>query len=295
MLTHSALLTPRQPFRFATTLDALSWFVPLRGSQLLEQHAMTRALAYNGQALVWRLEEQEEQPGLTCTLFSESPLETSLIDATLEHISFFLSLDDDLTALYAAAQDDAPFQKVVEQLYGYHQLKFPSAFESACWAVLTQRNTGNNSRSMMDALTRSLGPALEVAGQRYQAFPEPEAVAKLEVAALAQLLGHGPKAAFLSAVAEAFSRVDERWLRAIPSAEAERWLRAIHGIGSWSAHFILIRGLGKMEGLPHGDTKLLDSASKVYERTLSWPELESLSERYADLRGYWSHYIRMAT
>lgn len=290
----SGMLTPRQPFRFAHTLDTLSWFVPLRGEQKLEEHALTRALALHGQAIVWRLEQDTEQDSLHYTLFSEVTLDTSIIDATIEHISHFLSLHDNLEPLYTTAQDDSAFQRIVEQLHGYHQVKFPSAFENACWAILTQRNTGSNSRSMKDAITRQLGPKLEVEGQSYQAFPEAEALAALEPGEIARLIGHAPKAAFLSAVAEAFSRIDERWLRRLSLNEAERWLRSIHGIGSWSASFILIRGLGKMERLPVGDTKLVAAASQAYGRSLSWAELEQLGQRYGDQRGYWSHYVRMA-
>jgi DNA-3-methyladenine glycosylase II len=298
MALHSTTcdLHPAAPFAFEHTLDVLSWFVPLRGEQELTDRSLTRAINLDGRAVVLRLEERGsvEAPQLRCTLWSEEPLADAEQAAVLDRLRFFLSLDDDLWPLYAAARGDEPFERVVARLYGYHQVKFPTPFENACWAVLTQRNTGAASRSMKDAIARRLGPALEVEGVLYQAFPEAEAVAALEAGEIAKLIGHAPKAAFVSAVAEAFSRIDERWLRSTSSDQAEAWLRGIHGIGAWSAAFVQLRGLGKMERLPHGDTRLVGVAAQLYERQLTWPTLEQLAERYGDLKGYWSHYLRIA-
>jgi DNA-3-methyladenine glycosylase II len=289
-------LYPAGPFTFSHSLDVLSWFVPLSGEQTLADRMLTRAINLDGHAVVVRLEDigTPDAPELRYTLWSSQPLDDKQRAFVLDRAGFFLSLDDDLLPLYDAARGDLAFERIIARLYGYHQVKFPTPFENACWAVLTQRNTGSVARSMKDAIADRLGPQLQVEGARYRAFPEAEAVAALEVGEIARLIGHAPKAAFVSAVAEAFSRVDERWLRAVSIEEAEAWLRSIHGIGAWSAGFVLLRGLGKMERLPHGDTRLVAAAAQAYERTLTWPAVEQLAGRYHAHKGYWAHYLRIA-
>jgi DNA-3-methyladenine glycosylase II len=271
--------------------------VPLRGEQDIADGVLSRALSYNGIAVVYRLESAGtvERPLLRATLWSAQALDAQAEADILDRIGFFLSIGDDLMPLYSAAKGDAPFETVVGKLYGYHQVKFPSAFESAIWGMLTQRNTGTVSHNMKLAIKKALGPTITVDGVAYQAFPEPEAVAALSVGEIAELIGHAPKAAFVSAVAEAFSRIDERWLRSLSIDEASRWLRGIHGVGAWSAGFTLIRGLGKMDWLPHGDTRLVGAVSQIYERPLTWPQVAQLAERYGSQKGYWSHYVRIVT
>ncbi len=73
--------------------------------------------------------------------------------------------------------------------------------------------------------------------------------------------------------------------------------QTIKGIGEWSATFIMVRGLGRMEYIPLTETRLLEAASKVYGhgKELSREELIHLAERYGPWQGYWAHYLRVGT
>ena len=48
---------------------------------------------------------------------------------------------------------DRPFAPVVRKLYGYHQVKFLTPFENACWAILTQRNPVPAAKEIKRALS----------------------------------------------------------------------------------------------------------------------------------------------
>src|SRR6266508_4138566 len=78
------------------------------------------------------------------------------------------------------------------------------------------------------------------------------------------------------------------WQRAAPYAEVEDWLRAIKGLGAWSATFVLLRGLGRMDQLPVGEARLGEAVAKVYGRALLDTELAAIAERYGAYRGYWA-------
>jgi DNA-3-methyladenine glycosylase II len=229
-------------------------------------------------------------PALGYTLTAAAPLDDALAEAALERLRGYLSLDDDLLPFYARAEGDAVFAPVLKALYGYHQVKFPTPFGAACWAVLSQRNSWPNSRRMLGALAEAYGPRLTLEGREYVAFPEPELLAVVGPEKLAETIRHRPKGTTLAGVAHAFAGVDDGWLRAAPYAEVEAWLRGLRGLGPWSAGFILLRGLGRMEGLPAGEARIVRAAAERYGADV----VDQMAAHYAPYQGYWAHYLRAA-
>ncbi len=147
---------------------------------------------------------------------------------------------------------------------------------------------------MKDRLVAELGDSLTIGEVGYRAFPSPDRLAALPTDDLIALIRNAPKAEYISAIARAFANVDESFLRTGAYAEVEAWLRAIKGIGPWSANFVLLRGLGRMEYAPLADKNLLEAASRVYGRVLTAEMLRPLAEHYDRWQGYWTHYLRVA-
>jgi DNA-3-methyladenine glycosylase II len=85
--------------------------------------------------------------------------------------------------------------------------------------------------------------------------------------------------------------VDERWLRAGDYDAVEAWLRAIPGIGAWSAAFVLIRGLGRMERIAPNEP-LLKAAAHAYGEPITPARFQELAARYGETAGYWAFYLR---
>jgi DNA-3-methyladenine glycosylase II len=284
------------PFDFDKSLDFLGFFAPMEGEQSLDARVLAKAVLIGGQIVVFQVAPagDAESPRLAYTLFSDRPIDAATRAAAEDRVAFFLGLNDDLRAFYAIAGDDPSFAPVVQQLYGYHQVKFLTPFETACWAVMTQRNPIPMAKAIKQAINERYGACLDVGGERYWAFPEAAVLAQADPAELRALAGNQRRAEYLQAIAAAFAGTDEAWLRAAPYDEVAAWLLGIKGIGAWSATFVLLRGLGRMERLPVGEARLGQSASKVYGRALSDQELEQIAERYGAWRGYWAHYLRVA-
>ncbi len=287
--TTSGSLSAVPPFDFAQSLAFLGEFPPAHNQQSISGTSLTKAVMIDGQVVVFRL--TASAPGLDYTLFSAQPISAELQRAAADRIAFFLSLDDDLRPFYALAQSDPPFAPVLERLYGYHQVKFLTPFENACWAILSQRIPVQVGLMLKARLGDQLGAALTVEGVAYSAFPDAPRV--LERADdLDAIVGNQRKANYLRAAAQAFATVDEAWLRTAPYDEVEAWLLAIKGIGAWSANFILIRGLGRMDRVAISEGRMLDAARKVYGDDLSDQQVIDLGARYGSYQGYWSHYLR---
>lgn len=288
-------LKPTPPFDFTHTLSFLSEFAPTLNEQALASRTLTKAVMLAGQPIVLRVAASGsvEAPVLDYTLYAAAPLDPGTERAAIDRLTFWLSLNDNLRPLYAIGAADPAFASVMRRLYGYHQVKFLTPYENTCWALLTQRTPMSVARSIKQALMEQFGADLRVDDEVFRAFPEPGRVAAAGQALLTTLVGNERKAAYLLAASAAFADVDETWLRSAPYAEVEAWLRAIAGVGAWSATFVLLRGLGRMERLP-SEKRLIDSVAKAYGTALDQAMLEQIGQRYGPYQGYWAHYLRIA-
>lgn len=285
------------PFDFAQSLKFLGAFQPSKGEQTVTDQALIRATRLGGQTIAFRVTSSGsvDAPRLDYTLYSREPVNPTRQAAAEDRISHFLSLRDDLTPFYALAQSDPVFAGIVQKLYGYHQVKFLTPFEGAVWALLSSRNTFAAARTLKNRLTEVYGDGLDVEGTPYPAFPEPEDVLPASPADLVGLIRNEQRGEYIWHAARAFALVDDPWLRTADYDEVYRWLRDIRGIGEWSASFILIRSLGRMERLIAPEKRLLESTSEAYGRALTEDDLLRLAEPYGDYKAYWSHYLRAAS
>ncbi len=174
MYQETGTLTPTPPFDFSKSLQFLGIFGPTKNEQTVSTQSLTKAISIDGQTVVFQLTSigTTENPSLAYALFSADPFSEATKSAVIEHITFFLSLQDDLEPFYR-----------------------------------------------------------------------------------------------------------------------------IGGIGEWSATFIMVRGLGRMERVPLTEARLFEAASKVYGHgeELSRDDLKRLADKYGLWQGYWAHYIRVAS
>lgn len=298
MYTTMGNIIPVAPFDYAKSLDFLGFFAPMQDEQAITGQQLTKALFVEGQLLAFQLISTGtvDSPNLVYTLFSEQPIDDEMVEATIDHISFFLSLNDDLRHFYAFAEQDSNFVPVLHDLYGYHQVKFLTPFECACWAVLSQRNPMNMAQRMKQSIIERYGGHISLDGITYQSFPEAQRMAHLGEYELLSTVRNARKAEYLVAVIKAFNSVDEQFLRDGDYTEVETWLHGIRGFGEWSTSFVMLRGLGRMEYAPFSEKKFLSAASRLYGHgsDLSRTEIAKFAERYEDTQGYWAHYLRVS-
>jgi DNA-3-methyladenine glycosylase II len=203
-----------------------------------------------------------------------------------------LSLDDDLKPFYDMGSKDPKFASLLEDLYGLHQVKFSTPFEAAAWAVLSQRISMKVANKIKNKLTDTIGNIIRIEGVDYRSFPSARQVKNLGVENLVSIVKNERKSEYLIAVAEAFDRADENFLRHAKIGQVKEWLMNIRGIGEWSAHLELIRGLGRMEELSEHDQTLLNCFKKFYGREATEEQLKKVADGYGNFKGYWAYYLR---
>ncbi|OLV16780.1 DNA-3-methyladenine glycosylase family protein [Deinococcus marmoris] len=283
------LLPVTPPFDLRHTLAFLNGFPPAQGEQNTAGE-LRKATRLNGQTVGFVV--GQDTAGLKYTLHPEQPLTGAETAALLERLASFLATGDDLQPFYDLAEQDTAFGPTLKAMHGFHQPRFLTPFEVACWAVLTQRLPNAQALRLKRRVTEACGGEWE--GR--PAFPEPTELAGLTEAEWLALVGQERKARALLAVTRAFSEVSETELHQRSTAELRAWLLGLYGIGDWSALFILVRGLGRKEVLEVGADgplrkELLRAARPIYG-DLSAAELTRVAQRYGDQQGQWATYLR---
>jgi DNA-3-methyladenine glycosylase II len=298
LYSETICLEPASPFDFAKTLSFLKGSRAIASEGEAANDTLLKALRVRGETVAFCLKDTGtvEAPKLKGTLYAASPLTPELKAAAIRRIRFFLSLDDELGPFYALGRLDDAFAPVIDRLYGYHQVKFPTPFECACWALITQRTPNAFAYKTRKRLIHALGSYLTIGDRRYGSFPDAAQLLAAEPEDILKATNNLRKTERLLAVAEDFMTADEAFLRCGPYDEVKRWLKRLKGIGEWSAEFILLRGLGRMERTPWSDTGLLEAASLCYAEGLDLhpQHVRQIAELYREWQGYWLHYLKVA-
>jgi DNA-3-methyladenine glycosylase II len=294
MTAQSVTLHAVPPFDFGKSLAFLCGFPATAGEQRVGDGELVKALRVAGRTVVARI--TAAPGGVRAGLHARGgPLNQDELSAVGDRISFYLSLDDDLGEFYAAARQDAAFAPVAEELYGYHQVKFPSPLENLVWAILSQRNTRTvatrSKRALMDAFEEN---RLVVGGETYTAFPDLDQMGELSPGRLADLIQNERKADHVFRAVQGLRAVEEDFLRSGPYDRVREFLLGLTGVGPWSADFIMIRGLGRTQRVV-AEKALLAAASRCYGHPVDERTLRRLAGAYGEYEGYWGHYLRAAS
>jgi DNA-3-methyladenine glycosylase II len=297
LYSFESTLKPVAPFNFSKSLEFLSDFSPMKDEQAVKTGILTKAVQVKGKTIAFKVADKGtiEKPLLEFTAYSEAKFTDETQKLIVDRISFFLSLQDNLKEFYEIAQEDECIQPAIKQFYGHKQVKFLTPFEIACWAILVQRIPMKIAHRMKENIIKKLGGQIKVEGVDYNSFPEPSNLVAAS-SELRELVPNKRKAEYVSGVAEAFSKVDEHWLRTAPYDEVHDWLMDIKGIGDWSANFVMIRGLGRMEELSNIEPQLALDVGRIYdvkEESMINEEVCQIAEKYGKWKGYWAYYLRI--
>jgi len=273
----------KQPYSFAQTVAFLRRFPPCQGDYVITDDAITAAVSVRGIARAFTL-----RAGNELTIDVPRHVDAATQRALIARASDFIGATDDLGALYAAAEHDPPFQRIVKQLHGLHHVRFLTLEEIAVYCVFMQhtpiRLASLYKRRFLDAF----GIPIDVGGVTLRAMPEIADLVELDQAAIAAAIGHPRKAAIVTGVVRGVAAIGEHFLRSAPYAEARDALLEVPGIGPFSAAAILLRGLGRMDELP--SLRNFETEARVlYGHAY---DADAIARRYGKQIGYWSFYVK---
>ena len=205
------------------------------------------------------------------------------------------STDLDLSPFHRLADQDKVLTKLVERFRGMRIPQAPSVYECVICAILEQQVNLSFAHQVKRALVETYGETIEFNGRKYNTFPEPPALARATPSELRKIQISGPKARYIIEISRAVAngKVDLEGLRSVESEEARTRLLRHKGIGPWTAEYVCLRALGKLDHLPSADVGLQKSIQYFYRlRKLPGPaRVEKIARKWAGWRSYATFYL----
>jgi AraC family transcriptional regulator of adaptative response / DNA-3-methyladenine glycosylase II len=219
-----------------------------------------------------------------CALHHDRPLAAHAARIAHAVALRMLGLTADVVGFEARAAGQPRMRALLTRRPGLRLPLTATPFDGLCWAIIGQQI---NLR-FASALRREL---LDLAGepvQEFRAHPAPERVAALEPADLRKRRFSGAKAEYLIGAARAVveGRLAPDEMHAGSAAAAERTLMSVRGIGTWTARYMLLRGVGFADCAPAGDAALAAALAKLHcaQERPGPTRVETLMRRYAPHR-----------
>ena len=248
-------LEPTPPFR----LDLTAWALRRRPDNAIDRwdgQTYRRVLVLAGEVVEVAVTQPTpvDTPHLQVTI-TGTRLPPDAASAATSALERLLGLRMDLSEFYRLAASDARLASLAQRFRGCKPPRFASVFEALVNGIACQQITLTLGIRLLNGLARTAGMGLGVPEGMAQAFPRPVDLARLDPAALKALGFSRQKAQALLGVSRAVvdEQMDLEGLAALEDEAALAILRHLHGVGRWTAEYVLLRGLGRLYLFPGDD------------------------------------------
>ncbi len=248
-------IEPSPPFR----LDLTVWTLRRRAENVVDRWDGTtyrRVLPLKDApvevSVVQVTSAESPQLRVTVTGAAAKPGIEAVIAPILEQM---LGLKVDLGVFHRFAAHDARLAPLAERFRGMRPPRFSTVFEAIINGIACQQMSLALGIMLLSRLSQSHGLAAGEGNLKGHAFPRPEDLAGLDPPALRPLgFSHQKSRAMIEASrAVCEGQLDLESLADMPDAEAVEQLEQLHGVGRWTAEYVLLRGLGRSHLFPGDD------------------------------------------
>ncbi|HKS95089.1 MAG TPA: DNA-3-methyladenine glycosylase [Terriglobia bacterium] len=295
------LLEPQEPFDFLRTLRFIlsppalpdgRRFAPLL--DYFEQGEYRRVADVNGRPVLYGVTENRAPRGLRVRILS-GPADAATAHAIRSLVERQFSIALDLGEFARVTAQDPVLARLIPRFHGMRIPQAPSIFETLISAILEQQVNLTFAHQVKKALIEAYGQSVEYEARRYNAFPEPAALAITTPRQLRRLQISGPKARYIIGISRATldGTLDLEGLRSMEPALAHARLLEYKGVGPWTAQYVGMRALGHLDCLPAADVGLQKTIQFFFGlRTRpTASKVERLARRWAGWRSYATFYL----
>jgi DNA-3-methyladenine glycosylase II len=247
-------LVPSAPFR----LDLTCWALRRRGHNRVDvwDGRYRRALLTSGRAVAVEVEQlgSAREPVLEVSVEPPLPSGGRVPADVRRQIEHLLGVRVDLAPFYASAARDPRLRTLTTRFEGVRPPRFPTLFEALANAVANQQLSLDVGIELLSRLSDTFGDR-PPGHPQLVAFPDASTIAGVSPAELRSLGFSEAKARYLIGLAGAVvcGEIDAQVLATADRTDATKRLTALPGIGRWSAEYVLLRGLGRLDVFPGDD------------------------------------------
>ena len=292
------LLKPREPFSFTHTLRfILSPPALLNGREFaplldyFEAGEYRRVAEIGDQAVLYGVSEERRRGSAHLRIrILAGPDDPRTLEQIRSLVERQFSTHLDLTPFYRLAQSDSVLSKLSAHFRGMRIPQAASVYETLISAILEQQINLSFAHQVKQALIEAYGHAVEFQGRRYNAFPQPAALAITTPRQLRRLQISGSKALYIIGISRATldGSLDLEGLRSVAPDVAYARLLEHKGVGPWTAQYIGLRALGHLDCLPAADVGLQKAMQRFY-RLRKQPSPKRVAQLARRWEGWRSH------
>lgn len=253
--TATFLLKPIPPFR----LDLTVWVLRRRPSNLIDRwdgQTYRRVLVVDDHPVEAAVVQAgpSNSPRLQVTLTGRQ-ITSNMRTAAVKSLERLLGLRINLSDFYQRAATDAKLHPLVERFRGTKPPRFPTIFETLANAIACQQLSLSLGILLLSRMTEKFGLATAGTPEPAHAFPRPEDLAGLKPMDFRRLGFSRAKGESLIALAGACAcgQIDLESLDGLSNEAVVERLLELKGVGRWSAEYVLLRGLGRLNIYPGDD------------------------------------------
>jgi len=297
------LVSPQQPFDFTRTLRFILSPPALLNSRqfeplldYFEDGEYRRVADIEGQGVLYGVSEVKARKlaGLRVRILAGPGGKTTEAEVrALVERQFSTGLE--LNPFYRIAKADRVLSHVVTHFRGMRIPQAASVYELLISAILEQQVNLTFAHQVKKALIQAYGTHIDFEGRRYNAFPEPAALAITTPHELRRLQVSGPKARYIIGISRAVldGSLDLEGLRQLEPPVAHGKLTEHKGVGPWTAHYVGLRALGHLDCLPAADVGLQRAIQRFYglRKQPTAARVEKLARAWAGWRSYATFYL----
>lgn len=281
------------PAALAFRLDATVWTLRRRPKNLIDRwdgRVYSRVLVLDGTPVKFMVSLSEARSNarqLTVRLQGRAPVTLAQQKEAQTLLRKILGLRVNVAPFYVMTAESPALDQLAKQFIGVRPPRFPTLFEALMNAVACQQVSLDAGISLLNRLTEAYGPEFSDDTGAAYAFPRPEDVLNAPEDGLRQLGFSRQKVRAVKEVAYAIASDNARFgrLGLVSNEEALARLQTIHGIGRWSAEYVLLRGLGRLDVFPGDDIGGQNNVQALFGLT-DRPDYARLK----DLTAAWSPY-----
>ncbi len=187
------------------------------------------------------------------------------IERALASVRRMLGAERDLSDFHRHARTIPWLAPLARRMRGLKPPRYPGLFEACANAILFQQVSLHAASAIMRRMILALGTPVEFDGVPLVVFPSVQRFLGADDAMIRAAGLTAGKLATLRRAGEAIASgaLSEAMLDERSSADAALVLRGIKGIGPWTAAVILLRGLGRLDVFPGGDSSVAANLALV--------------------------------
>ena len=296
-------IRPKQPFDFHRTLKFILSPPPLLNGRAFkplldhfENDEYRHTLRVNGQPVLYGVSEHVRSgvPTLSVRIL-QGPRGRNIQSHVQQVVSRQFAAELDLAPFYQLARKDKVLKHLGDRFHGMRIPQTPSVYECVVCAILEQQVNLTFAHQVKSALVEAYGGTIEFGGRCYSVFPEPHVLAVATPEDFRKLQISGPKARYIIEISRAAAdgKADLEGLRSATPDEAHARLVEHNGIGPWTAEYVCLRALGKLDHLPSADVGLQKAVQLFYRlRKIPSPaRVEQIGRQWKGWRSYATFYL----